>query len=398
MQGRFRMKFDPIASAVRADPYPFYKELRERSPVSYVESVDTWGVARYDDVKFVLKNHQLFSSDPLIQIAFGEFNPAPGAPYMLASDPPVHTRLRKLVATAFTQRLIAHIGDSIGRMIHDLLDETDPDAGFDLIESLSSPLPVTVIADVMGIDTSMGPTFRRWSNQVTVGTNESISEETRAAIRQDAEDFRNYFIERIAAARRSPGDDMISTLVRAEEEGQELSADEVMAMCVLILIAGNETTTSTIGNAMYLLAKNPDQKALLLKNPELLKGLVEETLRYLSPIQMLFRRATQDVEIGGVKIAADSVVMPIYASANRDENMFANADHFDITRTDVANHMAFGHGIHFCIGQALGRFETTLALKTLLERMPNLVADVDNVEWNDSFYLRGPKRLWVANG
>ncbi|WP_421793678.1 cytochrome P450 [Hydrocarboniphaga effusa] len=389
------MSFNPLSAAVREDPYPFYKEMREKYPVSHVESVNTWAVARYEDVKHVLKNHQLFSSDPLIQIAFGEFNPAPNAPYLLSSDPPEHTRLRKLVATAFSKRFVDRISQSIEDMINKLLDEVDLKSGFDLVEALSSPLPVTVIADAMGIDASMGPTFRRWSNQVTIGVDATISEAEREVIHRDALDFRAYFVDRIAAARRNPGSDLISALVK-EEEGAVLSPDEVMAMCVLLLIAGNETTTSTIGNALYLLTKFPDQKQLVVDNPGLVPGMVEEVLRYISPIQMLFRRATEDVVINGVSLPKDTIVMPIYASANRDESVFERADQFDVTRKDTGSHMAFGHGIHFCVGQALGRHETTVALRILLARMPNIVADLSSVEWNDSFYLRGPKQIRVA--
>eukprot|EP00456_Euglypha_rotunda_P020231 TRINITY_DN17743_c0_g1_i4.p3 TRINITY_DN17743_c0_g1~~TRINITY_DN17743_c0_g1_i4.p3 ORF type:complete len:281 (+),score=94.60 TRINITY_DN17743_c0_g1_i4:95-844(+) len=247
----------------------------------------------------------------------------------------------------------------------------------------------------MGIDASMGPTFRRWSNQVTIGVDATISEAEREIIHRDALDFRAYFVDRIAAARRNPGSDLISALVK-EEEGAVLSPDEVMAMCVLLLIAGNETTTSTIGNALYLLTKFPDQKQLVIDNPGLVPGMVEEVLRYISPIQMLFRRATEDVVINGVSLPKDTIVMPIYASANRDEAVFDRADQFDVTRKDTSSHMAFGHGIHFCVGQALGRHETTVALRILLARMPNIVADMSSVEWNDSFYLRGPKQIRVA--
>lgn len=390
------MTFDPLAPEVRADPYPFYADLRANSPVSYCPSVNTWAVARYEDVKNVLKNYQLFSSDPLIQIAFGEFNPAPNARYLLASDPPEHTRLRKLVATAFSKKFVDSIAVSIETMINRLLDEVDPSKGFDLMDDFASPLPVTVIADIMGIDASMGPTFRRWSNRVTVGSDKTITEEERAAIQRDALDFREYFIERIAAARRNPGSDLISALVR-QEEGAVLTSDEVMAMCVLLLIAGNETTTSTIGNALWLLTRFPDQKKLAVERPELMPNLVEEVLRYISPIQMLFRRATEDVVINGISLPKDTIVMPIYASANRDESVFKDADRFDITRTDTQQHLAFGHGIHFCVGQALGRHESTVALSLLLKRMPNLVAELDSLQWNDSFFLRGPKQLRVVS-
>lgn len=390
------LTFNPMAAEVRRDPYPFYAEMRETPGLVKVPALDAWAVSRYDDAKHVLLNHQLFSSDPLINIAFGDFNPAPGAPYMLATDPPEHTRLRKLVGAAFGPKLISAIEPSVERLVSELLDKVDPKQGFDLVEDFSAPLPVSVIADIMGIDASMAPTFRRWSNNVTVGVNETISEAQRAEIEKDAEDFRNYFLDRIAYARKNPGEDMISTLVRAEEEGQKLSADEVMAMCVLLLIAGNETTTSTIGNILYLLTVHPDQKTRVLEERDLVPNLVEEALRFLSPIQMLFRRTTEELELAGMTLPKDAIVMPIYASANRDEAAFANADQFDVGRKDANKHMAFGQGIHSCIGRALGRFEATLAMRAILNRFPRLVADVDDVAWVDSFYLRGPKKLRVA--
>jgi cytochrome P450 len=388
--------YDPLAPQVRADPYPYYRYLRANEPVKYVESMNAYAVSRHDDVRKVLLDHEGFSSDPLIQIAFSDSNPAPDAQYLISADPPDHTRLRALVNKAFSRRMLTEMHGGITATVERLLDGVAGRDEFDLVEDFSSPLPVSVIGAILGVEASMSADFRRWSNNVTAGGDaHSLSEARRSEMQRDAVDFRNYFLERIAAARAKPENNLISALVEAEEQGQKLSADEVLALCVLLLIAGNETTTSLLGNALVCLREFPDQEKLIRANRQLIPNFIEESLRYLSPVQLLFRRATADSQIAGVAIPKDSIVMPMYASANRDDAVFENPDVLDVNRAELRKHVAFSWGIHMCVGRALTAFEGEIALNALFDRYPTLEIASSSIEWCDAFYLRGPKNLLV---
>ena len=389
--------YNPLHPDVRANPYPYYAHLRGHEPVKFVPEVNAWAVSRHDDVRALLLDHELYSSDPLIQIAFGDFNPAPEARFMIASDPPDHSRLRSLVNKAFSRRYVADLRDEIGRTVAQLLDGLADRDSFDFTEEFAAPLPVTLVANILGVEPAMHADFRRWSNNVTAGGNAvALTDAQRATFRRDADDFRAYFLERIARARRQPEANLISALVHAEEQGEKLSADEVLALAVLLLIAGNETTTNLLSNATITLGQFPDQQALARKDRSLIPGLIAESLRYLSPIQLLFRRATRDTEIAGQKIAKDSIVMPIFASANRDERAFARPDQLDIQREDARKSLAFGWGIHLCVGKALADLEGEIALNALFDRYASMQVAVPTIDWCDAFYLRGPKQLPVA--
>lgn len=386
--------YHPMDPAVRADPYPYYRHLRRHEPVRFLPDLNGYAIARSDDVREVLLDHGRFSSDPLIQLAFGAFNPAPGAPYMIAADPPDHTRLRTLVNKAFSRRMLEAQRTEIIAIVEQLLQTLDGRDEIDFVEEFSSPLPVNIIGQILGIETTMRGTFRRWSNNVTTGGNgEHLSEAQREACRRDADDFRQYFIERIAEVRRRPQENLISALVQAEEAGEQLTAEEVLALCVLLLIGGNETTTNMLANAFLALREFPDQEALVRADRTLVPKLTEESVRYTSPIQVLFRRATADTEIAGVRIPKDAIVMPIFASANRDEAVFENPERFDVNRPDLRRHMAFGWGIHMCVGRALALLEGELALNMMFDRWRTIEVTEPAIEWCDAFYLRGPKRL-----
>lgn len=388
--------YDPMGAAVQEDPYPYYRYLRRHAPVKHLPHLNAFAISRNEDVRAVLLNHALFSSDPLIQLAFGDGNPAPDAQYMIACDPPDHTRLRTLVNKAFSRRMLESQRAEINSIVTDLIEHAAAHDEFEFIDSVASPLPVQIVGQIMGIETSMRTTFRRWSNNVTAGGNaETLSDAQRAAIRADADDFRDYFAARIADARKRPCEDLISALVKTEESGDKLRADEVLAMCILLLIAGNETTTSLLANALVCLREFPDQEKLVRADRTLVGKLTEESLRYLSPVQVLFRRATSATEIGGIAIPKNAIVMPIYGSANRDESVFENPDILDVTRPDLRQHMAFGWGIHMCVGRALALLEGELALNHLFDRFPHIEITQARIEWCDAFYLRSPKTLQV---
>jgi cytochrome P450 len=388
--------YDPLSPAVRADPYPYYRYMREHEPVKFVPSMNAYAVSRHEDVRQVVLNHAGYSSDPLIQIAFSDFNPAPDARYMIASDPPDHSRLRTLINKAFSKRYLTEMQGEIKSTVTRLLDDLAGHDEFDLIEGFSSPLPVSVVGDILGVETAMHGAFRRWSNNVTAGGNAStLSASQRTAMQSDAQDFRQYFLERIALARAHPQDNLLSALIDAEEQGQKLSADEVLAMCVLLLIGGNETTTNMLANGFITLADYPAQEAQLRQDRSLIPNFIEESLRYTSPIQLLFRRATAATEIAGIKIPKDTIVMPIFASANRDEMVFENPETLNIHRPDLRKHVAFGWGIHMCVGRALAAMEGEIALNALFDRFPKIELATNSFEWCDAFYLRGPKVLPV---
>ncbi len=388
--------YDPLDPLIRRNPYPWYAHLRRHEPVKFLPGMNAYAVSRHEDVRQLMLDHAGFSSDPLIQLAFSEFNPAPGARYMIASDPPDHTRLRTLVNKAFSRRALTEMDDAIRATITGLIDRLEGQTCFDFIEGFSSPLPVSVVGDILGVETSMHADFRRWSNNVTAGGSAAVlSESQRAEMHKDAADFRQYFLERIADARAHPEDNLISALVEAEEHGQRLSADEVLALCVLLLIGGNETTTNMLANALLTLRDHPEVEREIRGNRALIPDFLEESLRHTSPIQLLFRRATARTQLSGVEIPEDAIVMPIFASANRDETVFAAAETLNIHRPDLRKHVAFGWGIHMCVGRALAAIEGEIALNALFDRYASITLAVEDPELCDAFYLRGPKSLPV---
>ena len=391
--------YSPVDPAVRANPYPYYAWLREHAPVQFVPAMNAYAVSRHEDVRTLLLDHVRFSSDPLIQIAFSEYNPAPDARYLISADPPVHSRMRALVNKAFSKRGLNEMRPEIERTVQRLLDRIGDAREFEFIESFASPLPVTVVADILGIETERHADFRRWSNNVTAGGDDSQQTDAqRSQMRQDTQDFRQYMLDKIEAVRLQPQDNLISDLVRSEEGGEQLTADEVLAMCVLLLIAGNETTTSLLANALICLREFPDQEALVRADRSLLPAFIDESLRYLSPIQLLFRRATADTAIAGVKIPKDAIVMPMYASANHDETVFAEPHRLNVQRGDLRKHLSFGWGVHMCLGKALSQLEGEIALNALFDRYPRLDITIPAYDWCDAFYLRSPKKLPVRRG
>ena len=389
-------EYHPLDPAVRADPYPFYAELRAHEPVKFIAELNAFAVSRHTDVRGVLLDHETFSSAPLIRLAFGAFNPAPGARYMIATDPPDHSRLRKLVNRGFSRRYVAEMRGEITERVNEFVSRLPEGREFDFTGEFAAPLPVSVIANMLGIESEMHPSFRRWSNNVTAGGNdEALSDAQRAQFDADAKEFRAYFLERIDRARRERRDDLIAALVEAEEGGQKLTADEILAMCVLLLIAGNETTTNLLSNALVCLRDFPEQESLIRADRSLLPAFLEESLRYLSPVQLIFRQATRDTEIAGIPIPKDSIVLPMFASANRDEAVFQNADCIDVRRDDLRQHLAFGWGTHLCLGKALSLLEGEIALNALFDRFASIEIATPEIEWCEAFYLRGPKALPV---
>jgi cytochrome P450 len=396
--------YNPLLPEVRNDPFPYYRALRDESPVHQVmPGLPFYALSRYDDVQFALHHPELFSSTALQILAQGggiSLSPNSGAlaghrlleaAMMIAVDPPDHTRLRKLVNRGFTPRRIAALEPRLRELAGGFLDRVIPSGRMDLVPDLSIPFPVTVISELLGIEAGRRDQFKHWSDAIVIGLSGLSQEFTADDVRKAAEEMAEY-IERIAAERRaSPRDDLVSILVQAEQ-GDALTTGEVMSFVVLLLIAGNETTTNLIGNATRALLANPDQLAEVEADPSRIPGMLEETLRYESPIQGIPRKTTQDVEIEGATIPKDAFTMVLFGSANRDERQFPEPDRFDIHR-NPQGHLAFGHGIHFCLGAALARLEARVAFEELFRRARNLRVEAEEIPMVESTLLRGPKSV-----
>jgi cytochrome P450 len=391
------MEFNPLAPEVRHDPYPYYAHLRNHSPVYWVESLQSWAVSRYDDVVYVNKNTQLFSSAPIIAGILGELNPVPEVNWLIATDPPAHMPLRKLVNKAFTPRMVAGLEPRIKEIAANLLDRVD-ERDFDLVRDYSTPLPMMVIAEMLGVDPERYRDFKRWSDDLMRLSGGAVEPAELQRLRASVDDLTRFFQQAIEQRRRDPKDDLITALVRAEEERQALSEREILAMCLLLLIAGNETTTNLLGNTVFTLLRHPAELAKVRADLALVPAMVEELLRYLSPVQAIFRQATCDAEIAGRTIPAGGRLLIIYGSANRDDRHFPNPDTFDVAR-NPQDHLGFGFGIHYCLGAPLARLEARVAMEALLRRFPHLaLRDQTPPDWVDSFVVRGPKILRLEAG
>jgi len=387
------LDFNPFDATFRANPYPAYARLREEAPVAQAASFGVWTVARYDDVAQVLKTPALFSSR-----AMGSGG-LMGTPVrtIIGSDPPEHTQMRNLVNRAFTPRMVAELEPRIREITRGLLDAIAArgDGRMDLVDELAVPLPVTVIAEILGVDAERRDDFKRWSNAVITGIS-GVSQERQGAVLQDRAEFEAYFTGMVDRRRAEPGNDLISALVAAEEGDLRLSPAEVVSFAMLLLIAGNETTTNLIGNAMLALLEHPAQLEMVVRDRSLVPNMIEEALRWDSPVQYLFRVTTQATELGGQTIPAGAAVVPIYASANRDEARFVDGERFDITR-NAQGHVAFGLGPHFCLGAPLARLEAKVAFEELFGRF-QAFEQATAIERIDSMFLRGLRSLPLAVG
>jgi cytochrome P450 len=386
------MDFNPLANEVKQNPYPYYALLRDQAPAYWVESLQAWAVSRYRDVADVAKNTQLFSSAPIIPAILGDQNPVPEVSWLISADPPAHTKLRRLVNKAFTPRMVAALEPRIKEIVARLLDTIEQGDEFDLVRDFSTPLPLMVIAEMLGIEPERYREFKQWSDDMVRATGGEISAAERERLRSSMSDMQHYFEQAISERRHNSREDLISALVRAEEEHQALSAREVLAMCFLLLLGGNETTTNLIGSTVITLLNHPDELAKIRDNLSLVPQMIEEMLRYESPVQGIFRSATRETEIAGTAIPAGANVLILYGSANRDERQFPRPDVFDVGR-NPQDHLGFGFGIHYCIGAPLARLEVRIAMDALLRRFPKLQMREQQREWVDSFVMRGPLKL-----
>jgi cytochrome P450 len=412
--------YEPFSEAVREDPYPYYAALRAEAPVYWAKEAEAWCISRYDDVQFILRHPELFSSDAMRTMLMGArpgVNPLEdpeamaralaltealafpleelmGGRQLLSEDPPRHTDLRNIVNRGFTPRRITMweplIRDLAVAYVSDMRDADE----VDLVAGLAMPLPVRVICEMLGVESERRDQFKRWSDRIVAGTTGStrsmdpLTSGFADAMREIAEYVRSVVAERT----RQPSDDLISVLVAAHD-GECLSAAEMTLFVLLLLIAGNETTTNLVGNATNALLRHPSQFARVSADPSLVPSWIEETLRWDPPVQFVIRRTTAEVEIAGQQLAANTHVVAILASANRDERHWGpTAEQFDVTR-NPQGHLAFGFGNHFCLGASLARLEARIALEALLDELSRRERSEPRLEYIDSFMIRGPKRF-----
>ena len=387
--------FNPALPEFHSNPYPFYHRLRSEDPVHQTET-GFWVVTRYPDVVTVLRDPRFGREEfgPLVSAIYGDDSERVPRP-MVFRDPPAHTRLRSLVSKAFTSRVVQAMRPRIQEIVDRLLDRVRDARTMDVIADLAYPLPVTVICEMLGVPEGDRDTMRRWSDDIArsldalgLPSDREIVRRGRAARHALGEYFRGLLPER----RRKPRADLLSLLIAAEEQGDKLTENELLATCVLIFIAGHETTVNLIGNGMLALLQHPDQLTALKQNPQLLAGAVEELLRYDSPVQRTARVTTAELQLGGKTIPRHALVVAAIGAANRDPGRFAEPDRLDITRRDQ-DHIAFGFGIHFCLGAPLARIEAQVALGTLLRRLPRLRLAAASPQWRESSTLRGLKTL-----
>ncbi len=312
---------------------------------------------------------------------------------MLDMDPPDHTRLRSLVSKAFTPHAIERLRPRIEHVADDLLNAAATRGRFDLMASLAYPLPVTVIAEMLGVPSSDMTRFEGWSNDIALNVEPILDDEEVGRVRRAAEELTEYFEAIIRLRRSDPKDDMISSLLAAEEESQKLSHDELMQTLMLLLVAGNETTRNLIGNGMLALMSNPYQLQLLRDDPSLVESAVRELLRYDPPVQLDGRRVSVDVQLGGRRLQAGQFLVAVIGAANRDPEVFKKPDTLDIRRTGTS-HLSFGRGIHYCLGAPLAEMEGRIAFRAILRKFPSLRMVSEPVRRTQTV-LRGLKELWV---
>lgn len=398
------MPFDPHSPAFKRDPYPTYARLRDESPLYYDDQAGMWFASRYADVAALLRDRRLGRTmDHVLsreQRGLPPKNPR-YAPFsklsehsMFDKEPPDHTRLRSLVHKAFTPRRIEELRGQIQRIADELIDAAHERGAMDLLEDFAVPLPVTVIAELLGIPQADRHRLRPWSNAIVAlyELNHTEAQADRAIAA--AQEFSDYLRELARERAKRPHDDLISALATVEEAGDTLTEDELISTCVLLLNAGHEATVNVMGNGMWALFRHPDQLALLRDHPlELAKTAVEEMMRYDTPLQLFRRWVLEDMDFRGVTFRQGQEIALLFGAANRDPAQFPHADQLDIARQDNA-HLSFSLGIHFCLGAPLARLELQTALATLMRRLPGLHLDY-TPEYRDSYVIRGLKDLVV---
>jgi cytochrome P450 len=409
------LAYEPLSRSHWADPYPVYRELRESAPLHRAPETGTYCLSRHADVAFALRNPVLFSSAGMAKMLFHEASRRPRlrdlaamARFLLRArvnplrerrdsslitqDPPIHDALRDIVNRGFTPRRIATWEPRMREIVAGCMGKLHAGEPFDVISDLAIPLPVTVIAEMLGIEPGRQRDFKRWSDALVAASSGGSRDAGLRGILDPMGEARGYLRRIVRERRARPADDLISVLVDPRHEST-LGEREVFGFIVLLLVAGNETTTNLVGNAALALLRHPEELAKVQAEPGLVPSLIEETLRWESPVQLLFRETTAEAELPSGRIPAGAPVALLLGSANRDPAAFEEPDRFDVRR-DPRGHLAFGLGVHFCLGASLARLEAKVALEVLVSELP-LTAEAPKAELVDSFLVRGPRSLYL---
>ncbi|MPZ97722.1 MAG: cytochrome P450 [Dehalococcoidia bacterium] len=416
----------PFTPEMKECPFPRYDEWREDAPLVWSPEVEAWLVTSYEEAKAILANHQVFSSSNSV---FG--GPAlehPEFPSMINRDEPDHRRLRALVSKAFTPRTIEEAWEPrIRQVVEELVDGVlaRGDGRLDIVRDVAYPLPVKIIAEIIGVPPERFEQFKTWSNEIVsrIGrvpehgyrSMEQAAEAAEEALaerehhRDDAEapgggpdeSIFAYFAQEVEMRRAQPRDDLVTRLVQAEVDGRQLDLPELVSFLVLLLVAGNETTTNLMNHSVRAMAEHPELQQRVRDQPELMEKLLEEALRWESPIQGFYRRARQDIEVGGVQVKTGDALLVLFGAANRDPEKYECPADFDLERFDgqtgTRDHLAFGYGIHYCLGANLARMEARIAMQTVLTRLGELRSvEGQRVEWWDAPFFRSPKAYVVT--
>ncbi|HJR79199.1 MAG TPA: cytochrome P450 [Anaerolineales bacterium] len=387
---------------VRADPYPFYAELRSTDPVHWDESMGFWVLTRYADINSVYADSRFSralglrrgferlseTEQKIAQPVYQSFSKT-----MFYSDPPYHTRLRGLVNNAFTPNAVEQMRPHVQRIVDSLLDEVEANGEMDAIREFAHPLPILVITQMLGLPSEDRWQFKKWSDDLfaILGSVPHAPELMDRAARSLAE-LTDYLTAMSDTRRQQPKNDLLSALVGVVEKGERLTQEELIANVTILLSAGHETTINLIGNGLLALLHHPEQLQKLRENPDLISSAVEEMMRYDNPVQIAYRSAAEDVEIGGKWIRKGQLVNSILAAGNRDPQRFSEPDRFDIAR-DEGRHLGLGLGIHFCLGAPLVRLEAQIAFSTILQRFPKLQLATEIFEWQEHPIFRGVNSL-----
>lgn len=398
MRADATLEYDPLDAAVKHEPYPYYAALRRDEPVKWLPGIQAFGVARYDDVKALLSDGKLYSSSMFWPALLGEYDPVPEVPPMISMDPPGHVHLRKLANKAFVpskiKTLVERTYEVAEALCDDIVAKYGTEGELDWMWDFCALYPVTVISQVLGVPTQRRAEFKVWVDDVLSAANRAAyGPEKLAQIDASSKKLR-AFMEALHDERAAhPQNDMISELIAAEVDGRRMERIEVVQMATLLLIGGVETTTNLLGTTLVELYRHPETYRRVRADPGLIPALLEEVLRYNPPVQIIFRHTMEDTELGGIAIPKGSTVMPLLASANRDESKYANPELFDIDRKIEHPLMSFGQGPHFCLGNYLSRMEAKSALEVAFQRFEVLDPVDDDVEWIDSYFARGPHHL-----
>lgn len=376
------------------NPYPVYDRLREEEPIAQLMFPDGqfgWMITRYEDAAEVLKDNRFIKDMTKV---YGSGSQSIFTSNMLFSDPPDHRRLRGLVQQGFTPKLVESMRQHIQQIADGLLDAVEGKDRMSLIDDYAFPLPIIVISEILGVPIEDQDKFRVWSNSIIGASNAEEGPD----VYRHMQEFTEYLGRWFEKVRQNPGDDLISQLINAEESGEKLSEQEIYGVVALLIIAGHETTVNLIGNGMISLLQHPDQLNKLRENPDLIKSAIEEMLRYNGPVEFSTSRwAGEDLEFRGRQMKRGDLVVVALDSANRDGEHFADPDLFDISR-ERSRHLAFGHGIHMCLGAPLARLEGEIAINTLLRRFPHieLLGSADELEWRPGMIVRGVREIPIS--